>query len=320
LLRGRRAASPAAQQERGPIARALLDALLATADFELRMRIIQALGQLADPAAVEPLGAAAVHDGDDVLRAEATRSLGQLPGEVATRGLVAAARDPSPRVRDAAVTALGKRNGAEVGATLSAALQGDRWMFVRRDAAQALAEGCPSDRFAALRTAAGASAEDEDVRRAALAALVRCHDAGVTRLLVEILGRGDEDVGLRQQACALLGAAGDRAALPELVGWIRRLGAAGPKGLPLRVSCTRALGRLAAAPAPDAQAEALLVELLASDHPPLQIAAAEALGQICSGRSLSALEQAGRAAAPHLRVAAQKALARCRAPGTGASR
>jgi HEAT repeat protein len=190
-------------------------------------------------------------------------------------------------------------------AALIETLRHDKWMFVRRDAAEALGAQCGADAATALHVAIESKDEDDDVRRAALAALVRCKDPQTPRLLVAVLTGESEDRHIREEACTLLGATGDHSATGPMSDTIRRARSQGGDWIALGVACTRAMGAFA-------EAEKLLLELLGdSNQPPLQIAAAEALGRTCSPAAKAALEKAAAEKAPLLKRAARDAADRC---------
>ncbi|HJZ85930.1 MAG TPA: HEAT repeat domain-containing protein [Polyangia bacterium] len=298
--------------------RVLADRLPKAQVFELRVRIIQALGATGDPQAARALAQSAHGDSDEIIRFEAVRALAELPGREALSALFAALGDAAPRVRDAAALGLGARKEPFPPASLAHTLLSDRWMFVRRDAAEALGAHCGSEATPALRTAARASDEDDDVRRAALAALVRCKDGVAPRLALQVAAGPAEDVHLRAEACGLASATGDPAILGDLTGLVRRLrtqAASDDRASGIATACLRALGGLAAAPhagGARATAEKLLVEVVQDGaHPPLQIAAVEGLAHSCGDAAKAALTKAATTEAPLLRRAARSALDRC---------
>ena len=277
-----------------------------TMDFERRVKLMRALGKTNDVAAAEPLTKIARGDQDEITRFEAVRALGALPGDAGAETLRDALRDASPRVRDAAAVGLSGRKTAATVPALIETLRHDKWMFVRRDSAEALGAHCGDDAATALRGAIESKDEDDDVRRAALAALVRCKDAQATRLLTTVLTADAEDRGIRVEACTLLGAEGDRAAVPAISDTIRKARSQGGDWIALGVACTRALGSFA-------EGDKLLMELLADGgQPPLQIAAAEALGKSCSPAAKAALDKASGEKAPLLRRAVHDAQEHCK--------
>jgi HEAT repeat protein len=72
---------------------------------ETRMAIVDALADLREPAA-EPLIVGLLSHAEDEVRMRAAKALGAFEGEMSLRHLLAAARDPSPRVRTAVAEAL----------------------------------------------------------------------------------------------------------------------------------------------------------------------------------------------------------------------
>ncbi len=72
---------------------------------DTRMAIVDALAELREPAA-EPVIAGMLTEDDEDVRARAARALAAFDSEMALRHLLAAARDPSPRVRTAVTEAL----------------------------------------------------------------------------------------------------------------------------------------------------------------------------------------------------------------------
>jgi HEAT repeat protein len=289
-----------------PKAAELLAELEQTNEFERRVKLVRALGKTNDLAAAEPLEKIARGDRDEITRFEAVRALGALPGEIGEAVLRDALRDASPRVRDAAAVALAARKAPLTVPALIETLKHDKWMFVRRDSAEALGAHCGADALGALHGAIESKEEDDDVRRAALAALVRCKDPQAVRVLTTVLAADSEDRHLREEACTLLGAAGDRAAVTTIGETIRKARSQGGDWTALGVACTRALGNFV-------EGEKTLLELLADGaQPPLQIAAAEALGKSCTPAGKAALEKAANEKAPLLRRAVHDALDHCK--------
>ncbi len=91
-----------------PTVGARLVELFHEAPYETQAAIVEALAELREPAA-EPLFARLLGYADDHTKVQAVRALAAYQGEMPLRHLIAAARDPSPRVRAAVAEVLCSR-------------------------------------------------------------------------------------------------------------------------------------------------------------------------------------------------------------------
>jgi hypothetical protein len=119
--------------------------------------------------------------------------------------IVAAASDPAPRVREAAMQAIGAGKIAPGGAEAAArALAGDPWTFVRVAAADALGASAVATGQGALGAALGD--RSPKVRAAAIGALGKLHATSFAEKIRERLDDAREDVDVRALAARTLGA------------------------------------------------------------------------------------------------------------------
>lgn len=225
-----------------PGAEALLLGALAGADMPARYVLVEPARALALAGHPEPLGAL-LDDKDPHVRARAAEAAMGVAG--LTARLDARVADPEPRVREAALLALGAAKAAPEQAA-SLALAKDEWTFVRVAAAAALGAGGP-------RVAASAS---------------------------DALGRALADPAtlVKQAALAALGARRATSA----AGAIGRVARDAEVGLDLRVTATRALGAVCAANEVDYLTRAALRVASPADEADLRLglAALDALGRI----------------------------------------
>lgn len=97
----------------------LLASQLKEPDPRLRIKAVRALGQLKDPAAIEPL-LGALADGDPNVRAEIIEALGHSSDSRSMGAVLAELKDPSPKVRSFATTTLGMWGGKALDLLLAA--------------------------------------------------------------------------------------------------------------------------------------------------------------------------------------------------------
>jgi hypothetical protein len=283
-------------------AQALATAYRAASGFEPRLRLLRAMADLGDAALAPLVDEVARHDPDEVLRWAATQAAAAL-GAAGRPSLVAAAADGDPRVRKQALGALAD------GKLLLPALAGDRWPMVRRAAAEALGNACPS---AAELTRAATGDRSEEVRRAALSSLPRC-PGDATPTLTRVLANSGETPSVRELAAALLAKHGGAAAARALAATLDQVLAdpsADERAAGLALTCTRALGRLSDRSRP--VLEALGAAANEPLSPPLRAGALEAIGQLCPDGAQEALARGAQDPDGGVRRAAARALAACR--------
>lgn len=307
----------------GPARPQAADALLATwqraaaSRFELRLRLVRAMGDLGD-ARLLPAVTEASRDGDPIVRAAAATAAKHLAGGRPL--LVHAAGDGDPGVRRAALTALG---GAGEAVTLDEnALLHDGWPMVRRAAADGLGAACVEAHVPASPALAhalsgegkamrGADPSDE-VRRAALAALGRCPGVPLSTVTA-VLTERRQPVSVRELAAALVARRGGPEAAKALASALDdALGdpAGDEQTAGLAEACTRGLARTG-----DTSDQVLTALGEAANEPmsaSVRAAAMETIGLLCPAGSGEALHKGEKDPDRKVRRAAQTALARCR--------
>ena len=191
--------------------------LLADTEAEVRLAAVEALGAVGDPQAVDPVanvmraGATSRDETAVPIRIAAVRALGRL-GPVSFPALSDALRDRHPKVREAAVEALGSIGGPQAVPALATALRDERSQL-RQTAARALAAiGGPDARAMLL---ACLDHKDPATRAAVVDALAGLGDAGSVGSLAGALG--DREKAVRDRAVAALGKLGSSEAAEALL-------------------------------------------------------------------------------------------------------
>ncbi|MGH7269550.1 MAG: HEAT repeat domain-containing protein, partial [Polyangiaceae bacterium] len=216
---------------------------------------------------------AAEHDTAWPVRARAAELAKGLPG--AQAALLDAARDPEPRVREAALGSLVEAPSEDAVHAAAGALANDGWSFVKVRAVGVLANA-PASQGAddALGAALGDSAAR--VRGAALVALARRRATSWRSAIRQRLEDADEDADVRAAAASALGAVCDSQSLDRLTELARGLGAPASDEDAQQVGFGALVG-LAAMKPPDLR-DRLAPLLAASARPYVRAAAARALG------------------------------------------
>jgi hypothetical protein len=223
-----RAAGPRLAQSPDEGERALAEVLEGSPPMRLRYLALGVLGELAhagDRLAAGRLAEAMVRDAEWPVRARAAE-LGAGLAQVQA-ALVTAARDPEPRVREAAWGALAASPlpAAEVDAARTI-VESDGWFFVRAQAVGALAKAPPSAQVNdALRKAMHDGSAR--VRAAALVSVALRHTAALGAAVRERLEDRDEEPEVRASAAAALGAVCDWSSLDRLTALTHALAAQG---------------------------------------------------------------------------------------------
>jgi HEAT repeat protein len=313
-LGGLAASEPA---ERPAIHQVLAAALAAPEEaFEVKARAVQALGGLEDEEAGARLAELRASSPDAVLRALATRELGESPAPLALPALRAAVDDSDPAVREAAVRAIGLRKDRAATALLVSGAKQEPWPSVRRAEIAALGKLCgpqASDLF--MRAL---ERDVDEVRRAALVGMVGCHDGRAPQVLLRLVGRAPEPPSMRTLAANLLAEMRDRGTAQELQAALGRVTVESQADLALEGVAIAAVRALAAIGGPAAVEAALT--LRADPRPTLKRAALEALGRLCDPRGAEALRQSARDPDPSVAAAAAAGLRRCGGSAAGAPR
>ena len=316
--------------------RAMIGRLESARGYELRARLIEALGEsrvtgddvvaalaaeLTSPMPVTPERSGRRDETERVaLRRIAVVALGRVGGPRSRQALATATRDPDPGVRETAAEAIAARPRGAQGAATAAAdpalaelIRSDGWARVRRAAATALGTRCREAGPAQALRGAIRSDADLEVRRAALSALATCRARGVTRLFLEVAADRGQPVGVRTQAVQLLGGLRDRSATAPLaaaLGRERERAFSDADAIQMAVALAYALGTLgdpAAAPALMSAADE------SSAFPEIQAAAATALGALCPAGAAGLLRKLAGTAQHQVSAAARAASRRCRA-------
>lgn len=178
----------------------LIKALINKNDPKLRLAAAEALGEIGDARAVQPLMIALRHQ---YFRSTAIKALVKIGGP-AVESLIAALNDTDGDMRWAAAEALGKIGDPRAVEPLIANLS-DTYLYARRYAAEAL--GKISDTRALEPLIAAMSDEDVIMRRFAAEALNRIGDARAAKSLTAALS--DEDSDVRRFAAEALEKIGD---------------------------------------------------------------------------------------------------------------
>jgi HEAT repeat protein len=303
--------------------------LLEDPEWTVRVAAIEALGALAQPSAVEPL-IAAIRNAEGVngpgaaeVRGAAVAAL-QRAGPAAVPPLRHSAGDKSPKVREAAIEALGGIGDAEAVPTLVAALSDDR-SNVRQAAARALTRVPTFDSVAVLLPSL--DHRDPATRRSVVEALGETGDARAAEALSRIVT--DRERPVRDAAVKALGRIGSQRAVDALIGAfqgpdrdLRQAAGDRLKGMTWepRDGRERAIaailrGDYAASAAEGAVAVEPLVAALGAKDPAARKAVAEALGSLHDARAARPLASLLADRDDSARSAAARALVEIGPPG-----
>jgi hypothetical protein len=251
---------------------AIAEVLEGSPPMRVRYLALGPLGELAhagDHAAAARIAEAMARDAEWPVRARAAELGAGLPA--AQPALVGAARDPEPRVREAALQALAVEPAPAAVDAARAVLRADGWAFVKAQALGVLAKA-PSGAGVdgSLRDALqDASAR---VRLAALLATGLRHAGGLHEAVRERLDDANEDPEVRAAAARTLGAVCDTSAIDRLTALARGVGVPGTSEDEQQI-CMGALVGLAALHPADLRDR--LAPLLSPKAPPAVRAAAQ---------------------------------------------
>ena len=188
----------------------LIKALAYQKDSLVRWLAAEALGNLGDARAVEPL-IAALKDSDSSVRQRAAEALGKLRDTRAVEPLITALKDRDSYVRQRAADALDKIGAPAIELFITALKDSDS--DVRQRAAEALWQ--IGDARAVEPLIAALKDSDSGVRRRAAEALYKLRDARAVEPLIAALK--DSDSSVRQRAAEALWQIGDARALEFLL-------------------------------------------------------------------------------------------------------
>jgi HEAT repeat protein len=238
-----------------------LIAALGDEEHDVYVGAARTLGALGDPRAVAPLIAALQKD-EWAARMGAAEALGVIGDPCAVAPLIAALGDEDDHVRQAAAVALAKLGEPAVEPLV--ATLGDEDGHVRRGAARALGE--LGDAHAVAPVVAALGDEDGGVRQEATGALAKLGDPAVEPLIDALQ---DEDDRVRKGAAGALGKLGAARAVAPLIA------ALGDEDGDVRQGAAGALGELG-----DPQAVAPLIAILGDEDGHVWWGAARALGRL----------------------------------------
>jgi HEAT repeat protein/beta-lactamase regulating signal transducer with metallopeptidase domain len=273
---------------------ALMRALRSDSDAGVRAMAAWALGQIEDPRAVPALGEALNGDASAEVRAMAATALGEIESPQAIPHLRTALRDSSDDVRAKAVMALGEIEDAGAVPALAEALR-DANVEIRRNAAWALGE---IESPTAVDPLVGALRDgDLDVRRKAVWALGEIEDPRALPGLVTALR--DADAETRWTAAWAIGEIQpEGSAAPAAL-----IDAAGDASAEVRKNVAWALGEIA-----DPAGVPALRRLIQDANAEVREHAIEALTEIDAPPAYEALVELLNDGDPEVRKAAAEAL------------
>lgn len=280
-------------------------------DALVRARVVEALGQIGDTQAVQPLIDRLQNDTQASVRWRAAESLGMLKNINAINMLIEVLqKEGDPVVRGRAAEALGFFKSEDVVVALLDSLQSDAFPAVRWRAAQALGflqdDGAVTILIQVLKKDADNSVRwsaaqalgqikafsalpalleslradlDPSVRWSAAEALGRLHHPDAVPILIEALTY-DKFAPVRSKACQALGYLQNTTALPSLLKALQTSPSAS-----VRSHAAEALGRLQ-----DPSAVSILAEMLRNDaEASVRWYAADALGNLKNAAAIPAL-------------------------------
>ncbi|MGA7121304.1 MAG: HEAT repeat domain-containing protein [Polyangiaceae bacterium] len=187
---------------------------------------LESLARVGDAAAAARVVAAVLSDSEWVVRARAAGAAAGLPQ--ASASLLVAARDPAPRVREAALQSLAATSSPAAIPVAKALLSGDVWSFVRVQAVAVLTNAPASPD---IDSALGRALRDPSVgvRGAAVVALGRHRSLAYRDGIRERLDDGNEDSEVRAAAAGSLGGMCDARSTDRLTELARGLGVPGTR-------------------------------------------------------------------------------------------
>jgi HEAT repeat protein len=211
-----RAAGPRVAEAPAESGAAIGQLLQGAPPMRTRYLLLEPLAELArvgDKTAAARLADAVGRDADWPVRAKAAELGARIPEAAAALG--AAARDPEPRVREAALGSLAQAPTAEGVQAATAALGEEHWPFVRAQAVGVLAASGPSR---AADDALGGALEDRSprVRGGAVLALGRRRAMSWRDKVRDRLEDRNEEADVRAEAAWALGAMCDTGSLDRL--------------------------------------------------------------------------------------------------------
>jgi HEAT repeat protein len=288
--------------------------------FELRLRLLRALGRAGGAGAAAVLGAAVREEHEEVLRAVAAEGAVSLPGDQGRALLLDAARDRDPRVRSVAIEGLGRFSDSEVSDQLSRILREDFWPWVRGRAAEQLGPLCERQPnvVAVLRHAVFGSSRQlqdadssEEVRQSALLSLDHCPHVTVAELKKGLSSHQPPSV--RELGIALFGKRGGTEAahaIAKAIDDVLTDPDADERSIGVMTGGLRALAHVGVA---DKEVfEVLGASAREPSSSAVRAAAMQAIGTLCPQGAQSTLQKGAQDSAGEVQRAALDALHRCR--------
>lgn len=316
-------------RERASTLAAMLAALPAATEYELRYRLVDGIATLGDAAALKSLArwlaALPADSATAAYKQVAARSIASNMRVDAVDLLIALTSDRDVGVRLAALSAIAGASGTPAGPwhgnagadgidrVIITRLTTDTWPEVRRSAAQTLGVRC--DRPGPAKALVDAVVRDPDlgVRSDALAGLVECKAPGTAAVLTKLWDDSEAPLDLRRRAVDLTVQLGDRALATKLVAKLTQW-----RGGALESEAALALAQNAAyaigSTSPPGAAEALMAALDDSAFPEIVAAAATGLGLLgpaCPPAARKKLEGLRDSEEQQVQIAARRAASVC---------
>jgi HEAT repeat protein len=177
-----------------------------------------AIGQLAsrttDTTAANALAKAATSSDYFLTRAQASNALGKMPGEIAMLALVAAAKDTSSQVRQAAIASLGQQGGTQARDVAAAAFDKDTSYQVRAAALSVVTRLDPPNARGFIGRGLASTSYQNSIQDAALAAVAQLNDTSFVDQVNALVGQQDTPA----LALAALAVRGNQRAMTLLTG------------------------------------------------------------------------------------------------------
>jgi aminopeptidase N len=177
-----------------------------------------AIGELAsrttDSTAARALAHAATSSDYFLTRAQASSALGKMPGDIALPALLAAAKDTSSQVRQAAITSLGLQGGSQARDIAASTFDKDTSYQVRAAALSVVTRLDPANAAVFIRKGLASTSYQNSIQDAALAAVAQLNDTSFVDQVNALVGQQDTPA----LALAALAVRGNQRAMTLLTG------------------------------------------------------------------------------------------------------
>jgi aminopeptidase N len=154
-----------------------------------------AIGELAsrttDSTAARALAKAATSSDYYLTRAQASTALSKMPGDIALPALLAAAKDTSAQVRQAAIAALGLQGGDQARNLAATAFEKDTSYQVRAVALTVVTKLDPANAAGSIRRGLASTSYQNSIQDAALAAVAQLNDTSFVDQVDALMGQQD---------------------------------------------------------------------------------------------------------------------------------